>query len=114
LHAQFDLKLLLENKRAEEDLRRSEAYLAEAQKLSHTGSWARGPDAGHTYWSKECYRVLGFDPQAGLPRAEDFFQRLHPDDQPGFRKLIQTAIGEKTEFEADYRIVHPDGAVRDI
>jgi hypothetical protein len=50
----------------------------------------------------------------GFPRSEDFFQRLHPDDQPSFRELIQTAIREKAEFEADYRIVHPDGPVRDI
>ena len=101
-------------KRAEEELRKSEAYLAEAQRLSQTGSWAWSPDRDITYWSEECYRVLSFDPQDGLPRFEDFFQRLHPDDQPGFRELIQTAIGEKAEWEADYRIVHPDGPVRDI
>ena len=69
---------------------------------------------GYRYWSEECYRVLSFDPQDGLPRFEDFFQRIHPDDQPGFRELIQTAIREKAEWEADYRIVHPDGPVRDI
>ena len=49
-----------------------------------------------------------------MPRFEDFFQRIHPDDQPGFRELIETAIREKAEWEADYRIVHPDGPVRDI
>jgi formate hydrogenlyase transcriptional activator len=49
-----------------------------------------------------------------LPRFEDFFQRIHPDDQPGFRELIQTAIREKAEWLADYRIVHPGGAIRDI
>jgi PAS domain S-box-containing protein len=101
-------------KRAEEELRTSEAYLAEAQKLSQTGSWAWGPDQDIKYWSEECYRVLSFDSQDGLPRFEDFLQRLHPDDQPGFRELIQTAIREKAEWEADYRIVHPDGPVRDI
>ncbi|HZW92819.1 MAG TPA: PAS domain-containing protein [Candidatus Eremiobacteraceae bacterium] len=101
-------------KRAEEELRKSEAYLAEAQRLSQTGSWAWSPDEDIRYWSEECYRVLSFDPQYGLPRFEDFFQRLHPDDQPGFRELIQTAIREKAEWEADYRIVHPDGPVRDI
>ena len=101
-------------KRAEEELRKSEAYLAEAQRLSQTGSWAWSPDHDIGYWSEECYRVLSFDPQDGLPRFEDFFQRLHPDDQPGFRELIQTAIREKAEWEADYRIVHPDGPVRDI
>jgi PAS domain S-box-containing protein len=105
---------LSEQKRAEESLRSSEAYLAEAQKLSQTGSWAWSPDRDIRYWSEECYRVLSFDPQDGLPRFEDFFQRLHPDDQPGFRELIQTATREKSEWEADYRIVHPDGPVRDI
>jgi PAS domain S-box-containing protein len=103
-----------ERKRAEESLRKNEAYLAEAQRLSQTGSWAWSPDQDIRYWSEECYRVLSFDPQDGLPRFEDFFQRIHPDDQPGFRELIETAIREKAEWKADYRIVHPDGPVRDI
>src|SRR6266853_1978248 len=103
-----------DRKRAEEALRCSEAYLAEAQRLSQTGSWAWSPGQDIRYWSEECYRVLSFDPQDGLPRFEVFFQRIHPDDQPGFRELILTAIREKAEWEADYRIVHPGGAVRDI
>src|SRR6266849_2294832 len=105
---------ITERKAAEEALRSSEAYLAEAQRLSHTGSWAWSPDQDIWYWSEECYRVLSFDPQGGLPRFEEFFQRIHPDDQPGFRELIQTATREKAEWQADYRIVHPDGPVRDI
>ena len=105
---------LSEQKRAEEALRTSESYLAEAQRLSQTGSWAWSPEHDIRYWSEECYRVLSFDPQDGLPRFEDFFQRLHPDDQPGFRERIQTAIREKAEWEADYRIVYPDGPVRDF
>jgi PAS domain S-box-containing protein len=106
---------LSEQKRAEEALRCSEAYLLEAQRLTHTGSWAWSPVTDDIrYWSEECYRVLGFDPAGSPPRFETFFQRLHPDDQPGFRELIQTAIREKAEWEADYRIVHPDGPVRDI
>src|SRR5262249_37053111 len=51
----------IERRRAEEELRRSEAYLAEAQRLSQTGSWARSPDQDIRYWSDECYRILGFD-----------------------------------------------------
>jgi PAS domain S-box-containing protein len=98
----------------EEELRQSEAYLAEAQKLSQTGSWAWSPEQDIRYWSEECYRVLSFDPQEGLPRFEQFFQRIHPDDQPGFRELTETAIREKAEWTADYRIVHWSGAVRDI
>jgi PAS domain S-box-containing protein len=105
---------LSEQKRAEEKIRRSESYLAEAQRLSQTGSWAWSPDDDIRYWSEECYRVLSFDLQDGLPRFEQFFQRIHPDDQPGFRELIETAIREKAEWEADYRIVHPGGPVRDI
>ena len=96
------------------ELRRREADLAEAQRLSQTGSWAWSPDGDIRYWSEECYRVLSFDPQDGLPRFEEFFQRIHPDDQPGFRDLIQTAIREKAEWETDYRIVHPGGAIREI
>jgi formate hydrogenlyase transcriptional activator len=105
---------ITDRKRAEEALRTSEAYLAEAQRLSHTGSWAWSPDHDIRYWSEECYRVLSFDPQDGLPRFKQFFQRIHPDDQPGFRELIQTAIRDKAQWQADYRIVHPDGPVRDI
>ena len=103
-----------EQEQLTQELLSREAYLAEAQRLSQTGSWAWSPEGGITYWSEECYRVLSFDPQGGLPQHEDFIQRLHPDDQPAFRELIQTVSREKTEFEADYRIVHLDGPVRDI
>src|ERR1700682_5014913 len=75
-------KEVLERQRAEQALRESEAYFAEAQRLSHTGSWAWTPATGEIrYWSEECYRVLGFDPRGGQPRFETFFQRIHPDDQ---------------------------------
>ena len=82
--------------------------------LFRSGSWAWSPDEGIKYWSEECYRVLSFDPHDGLPRLEEFFQRIHPDDRPGFRELNERAIREKAEFEADYRIVHLDGSLRDM
>jgi PAS domain S-box-containing protein len=98
-----------------EELRCSEAYLAEAQRLSHTGSWAWTPATDDIrYWSEECYRVLGFDPQGGLPRFETFFQRIHPDDQARTTEKFERAKREKAEFELDYRIVHPSGETRDI
>jgi PAS domain S-box-containing protein len=106
---------ITERKRAEESLRRSEGYLAEAQRLSHTGSWAWAPIAGEIrYFSEECYRVLGFDPHKGLPRVEIFFQRIHPDDQASSVEQFESASRERTEFEFDYRIVHPGGDVRGI
>jgi PAS domain S-box-containing protein len=102
-------------KLAEETLRESEAYLAEAQRLSHTGSWAWTPATGDIrYWSEECYRLLGFDPQGGQPRFETFFQRIHPDDQAGTAETLERAKREGAEFELDYRIVHPGGEIRDI
>ncbi|HWY58637.1 MAG TPA: PAS domain-containing protein [Terriglobales bacterium] len=102
-------------KRAEEELRTSEAYLAEAQRLSQTGSWAWNPVTGDIrYWSEECYRVLGFDPHGPLPRFETFFQRLHADDQAPVREQYEKAIRDKADFEFDYRLVHPDKGVRDI
>jgi PAS domain S-box-containing protein len=105
---------LSEQKRAEEALRKSESYLAEAQRLSRTGSWAWSPDTDARYWSEECYRVLGFDPHDGPPRMEGLIQRIHPDDQPAFRESAKSAVYNKSDEGVNYRIVHPDGAVRDI
>ena len=99
---------------AEESLRESESYLAETQKLSHTGSWAWSPEKDIRYWSEECYRVLGFDPHSGLPRVDELIQRVHPDDRVELQEVQQRAIREKLDVETEYRIVHPSGAVRDI
>ena len=108
-------KEVLERQRAEEALRRTEAYLAEAQRLSHTGSWTSIPATGEiNYFSEECYRVTGIDPRGGLPRYETFLQRVHPEDRAKLSEAVETAGRENTEFELIYRIVHPTGEVRDI
>ncbi len=105
----------IQRKLAETARRESEAYLAEAQRLSRTGSWAWTPATGEIrYWSEETYRLLGFDPEAGPPRFEKFFGRLHPEDQNRVRELFGIAIAEKADFETDYRIVHPSGALKHI
>jgi PAS domain S-box-containing protein len=102
-------------RRADMKLRESEAYLAEAQRLSHTGSWAWSPHTGENrYWSDECFRLLGFDPADGMPPRETFVQRIHPDDRPIFAEKLETAVRERGEYEVDYRIIHPNGEVRDI
>ena len=102
-------------KQAEMKLRESEAYLAEAQRLSHTGSWAWNPATGENrYWSDECFRLMGFDPAGGMPPFETVAQRFHPDDQPIFAEKLERARRERAEFEVDYRIIHPGGEIRDI
>jgi PAS domain S-box-containing protein len=104
-----------ERMQVENRLRRSEGYLAEAQKLSHTGSWARDAATDEmSYSSEEFYRVLGFDPHDEPPRFETFLQRVHPDDQAKVRETAEQARREKAEYELDYRIIHPDGDIRDV
>jgi PAS domain S-box-containing protein len=104
-----------ERKHAEEILRRSEAYLSEAQRLSHTGSWACIPETGdHTYWSEEAFRILGFDPAAGPPPFDELQRRIHPDDRARAAEHLKTAVRETADFDAGYRIVHPGGEVREI
>ena len=102
-----------ERKRAEEALRRSEAYLAEAQRLSHTGSWAFTA-AGPAYWSEENFRIWGFDPQQGLPRREESIQRLHPEDRDRVLAEAMAAVRDKRDYVVEFRIVLPDGTVRYI
>jgi PAS domain S-box-containing protein len=99
----------------EEKLQRSEAYLAEAQKLTHTGSWAwqvAGRDALHL--SEEWYRIYGFDPEDGLPAWEKRLQRIHPEDRAKWEEATDRAIGEKSDYDVEYRIVLPGGTVKYI
>src|SRR5258708_577574 len=102
-----------ESKRAEEALRRSESYLAEAQKHTHTGSWAFNA-ISPLYWSEENFRIWGFDPQQGLPDRETVLQRIHPEDRGRVVEYIQNAVRERRDYAVEFRIVLPDGAVRYI
>jgi len=106
---------ITERKHAEEVLRRGEAYLSEAQRLSHTGSWAAIPATGeHTYFSEEAFRILGFDPAGRPPRFEELQRRFHPDDRARTTERFETAVREKVDFDVGYRIVHPGGEIREI
>ncbi len=104
-----------DRKRAEEALRRSEAYLAEGQRLSHAGSWAWNPLSEQCfYWSEEMFRIFEIDPQQGLPTREIFWARIHPEDRESMRELLGKSALEKTEYAHDHRILLPDGTVKHI
>jgi PAS domain S-box-containing protein len=100
-------------KRTEGRLRQSEANLAEAQRLSHTGSWVLSPATTKIlYWSEECYRIWGFDPVQGLPNRETVWRRIHPGDRDRMYKETQEALRQKRDYKVDFRIVLPDGTVK--
>src|SRR6267378_4052362 len=104
-----------DRKRAEEALRRSEGNLAEAQRLTHTGSWTwrvAGRDA--LYLSEEWYRIYGFDPEKGIPAWEERLKRVHPEDRAKWQGAIDRAIGEKSDYEVEFRILLPGGTVKYI
>ena len=106
-----------EIKRAEEELRRSEAYLAEAQRLTHAGSWAHKLDLDRielVHCSDELFRIYGFDPEEHVPTLEELRNRIHPEDRDRVRQNREKQFREKGEFVDDYRIVLPDGAVRHV
>jgi PAS domain S-box-containing protein len=137
--AQWKARAELENaleeiKQRTEALQRSEGYLAEAQKLTHTGSWAvqvpqmenAQREAGQelsvlprfgwnsSYWSKEMYQIFGFDPDATPPSYMEVAQRLHTEDARYYTRVVEKAIRDRTDFEADYRLLLPNGAAKYI
>jgi PAS domain S-box-containing protein len=106
---------ITERKRAETALRQTEAYLEEAQRLSHTGSWAWNvARRENIHWSQEQYRLFGLDPNNDSSSFEAAFKRIHPEDQATFDKVLERAIRERSDFEVDFRIVLPDGSTKYI
>src|SRR3981189_33478 len=102
-----------ERKRAEESLRQSEAYLAEAQRLSHTGSFGWRPSTGEILWSEETLRIFQYD-RATKPTVELVLQRVHPDDAALVKETVERASQDGKDFEHEYRVVMPDGAVKHV
>jgi PAS domain S-box-containing protein len=104
---------LTERKRVEQSLQQSEAYLAEAQRLTHTGSWAFSPVTGKvTYWSDEMFRICGVDVRNGPLSYDEQVQQTHPEDRKRNREAFEIAIRDKAELDLEYRKVITDGSVR--
>jgi signal transduction histidine kinase/CheY-like chemotaxis protein len=100
-----------ERKKAEEAFRRSEMYLAEAQRLSNTGSFGWDPASGKIYWSDETYRIFECEP-AIEPTIQIVLDRTHPDDRMPLRQIIDRASIERSEFTAEHRLLMADGSVK--
>jgi PAS domain S-box-containing protein len=101
----------------EEKLRRSEAYLAEAQKLTHTGSWVWNVRTDALFWSQEVFRIYDYDPEKMAHPTWDFFERIHPEDRPKFeqrKKRLASTQRERADSKIDYRIVLPDGTIKQL
>jgi PAS domain S-box-containing protein len=94
-------------------LRRSQAYLAEAQQLSHTGSFGWNLSSGEIYWSDETYRIMGFD-QSTNPTLERVYQRIHPDDRGFVQQILDCALRDRTAVDFEHRLLMPDGSVKCI
>jgi C4-dicarboxylate-specific signal transduction histidine kinase len=107
-------KEVLQRQRVEEALLRSEAYLAEGQRLTHTGSWAcKIATREMIHSSEEHRRLFGFDPEReGIPSFEEFCQRIHPEDQDRTIDDLERAIRAGTSVEAHFRVVLPEGTTR--
>jgi signal transduction histidine kinase/PAS domain-containing protein len=97
--------------RAEEALRRSEAYLAEAQKLSHTGSFGWDVSSGRIYWSQETFSIFACSP-ATEPTLELVLHRTHPEDRALVRKVLDRVSQERKDFDFEHRLLMPNGSVK--
>ena len=101
-------------KSAEEALRRRQAYLATAQALSHSGSFAYNLSTGEIVWSEEVYRIYGYEPFSLQITLDWIIQRVHPEDLELFNQKIERLTGENNDIDFEYRIVLPDGSVKHL
>jgi PAS domain S-box-containing protein len=105
-------RLYADLNRLNAELRRSEAYLAEGEKISHTASWAWNVATGEAYWSQEHFRIFGFDPDKAMPSYRMFLQRIHPEDRRLAEQTIDSAVRERSDFVQEFRLVLPDGSIK--
>jgi NO-binding membrane sensor protein with MHYT domain/nitrogen-specific signal transduction histidine kinase len=97
----------------EEKLQRSEAYLAEAQRLSHTGSFGWRPSTGEIFWSEETFRIFEYD-RTTIPTWELVLQRVHPEEAALAKQTIERASQDGKDFEHEYRLVIPEGPIKHV
>ncbi len=103
-----------DRKRAEEELRRSQFYLTEGQRLAQMGSWAYNPSGFFEYWSQELFKIYGLDPPKGAPTLEQYLDIMHPQDRDSMADTIKKMHAERCGCDVTKRIIRPDGKLRYI
>src|SRR6201993_3264793 len=102
-----------EEERLRNELRRRESYLAEAQRLSHTGSFGCKASSGEMFWSEETFRIFGYDRDA-KPAVEAILKRVHPDDKAMVQGQIDSATSQGKDCDLEYRLLLPDDSVKHV
>ncbi len=102
-----------ERKKAEERLQRSEAFLAQGQSISQTGSFGWSVSSGEIYWSEEIYNILEYDPGT-IATFDLLFQRVHPDDRDLLQQALDDAIRGRRDYEIRHRLLMTDGRVKHV
>src|SRR2546430_11093992 len=105
---------VVERKNAEENLRRSEAFLTEGQRISHTGSWSWNVPSGKVTWSAEHFRIFGFNVEKTEPSFRLFLETVHPEDRSFIERNLEKAVREKSGFEMEFRIALTDGSIKNV
>jgi PAS domain S-box-containing protein len=93
-------------------LRESEFHLAQAQQITHLGSWSWDLGVDHLYWSDETYRLYGLQPGESVPRHEDFLGFVHPEDRPGVEQCVREGLAHGGSCRLDFRIIQRGGQER--
>jgi PAS domain S-box-containing protein len=107
-------RVAIERGVAEEALRRSESFLAEGQKISHTGTWSWNVSSAKVAWSEEHFRIFGFDPEKTEPSFPLFLETVHPEDRSFIERGLDQAVREKSGFDMEFRIVLADGSIKNV
>src|SRR5438105_4259800 len=105
---------ITERKEAEENLRHSEAFLTEGQRISHTGSWSWDVSTGKVAWSAEHFRIFGVDPEKTEPSLQLFLETVHPEDRSFIERSLKEAVRDRSGFDLEFRIELADGSIKHV
>jgi PAS domain S-box-containing protein len=108
------VRVAIERDRAEEALRRSEGFLADGQRISHTGTWGWNLSTGKVVWSEEHFRIFGFDPEKTEPSFQLFLETVHPEDRSFIEEGLAEAARERSGFDMEFRIALADGSIKNV